>query len=66
MTAEEMKLLTNLFEKHELSFNVIIDLIETGSTRSAIFAHESGNEKLEKAMFDLIVDCMSIAQRGRE
>lgn len=63
MTAEELELLTNLFEKHELSFGTIIDLLGIGSIRAAIFANESGNEKLEMAMFDLNVDCMTLALR---
>lgn len=63
MTAEELELLTNLFEKHELSFATIIDLLGIGSIRAAIFANESGNEKLEKVMFDLNLDCMAMAIR---
>ena len=63
MTDKEMNLLTNLFEKHELSFGVIIDLLGLGSIRAAIFANESGNENLEQAMFELNIDCMALAIR---
>ena len=38
MTDKEMELLRNLFENHELSFDVIIDLLGLGSIRAAIFA----------------------------
>ena len=65
MTDEEMNLLTNLFEKHELSFDVIIDLLGLGSIRAAIFANASGNENLERAMFELNIDCMALAIRER-
>ena len=63
MTDKEMNLLTNLFEKHELSFGVIIDLLGLGSIRAAIFANESGNENLEQAMFELNIDGMALAIR---
>lgn len=63
MTDEEMNLLTNLFEKHELSFGVIIDLLGLGSIRAAIFANASGNENLEQAMLELNIDCMALVIR---
>lgn len=63
MTDKEMELLRNLFEKHELSFAVIIDLLGLGSIRAAIFANESGNENLEQSMFELNIDCMALAIR---
>ena len=67
MTDEEMNLLTNLFEKHELSFGVIIDLLGLGSIRAAIFANASGNEDLEQAMIELNIDCMALAiQEGSD
>ena len=58
MTDKEMDLLTNLFEKHELSFDVIIDLLGLGSIRAAIFANESGDKNLERAMIDLNIDLL--------
>lgn len=63
MTDEEMELLRNLFEKHELSFATVIDLLGLGSIRAAIFANKSGNENLERAMFELNIDCMTLAIR---
>ena len=63
MTDEEMNLLTNLFEKHELLFDVIIDLLGLGSIQAAIFANASGNENLERAMLELNIDCMALAIR---
>ena len=63
MTNEEMEMLRNLFEKHELSFGVIIDLLGLGSIRAAIFANASGNENLEQAMIELNIDCMALAIR---
>ena len=66
MTEEEKKFLLDLLEKHELSLYSIIFLLGIGAVRTAMYATTTDNESLERAMFDLDMDCLSFLKSHKE
>lgn len=66
MTEEEKKFLLDLLEKHELSLYSIISLLGIGAVRTTIYANTTDNESLERAMFDLNMDCLSFLKSHKE
>lgn len=66
MTEEEKKFLLDLLERHDLSLYSIISILGVGATRTAMYACTTGNEALERAMFDLDMDCMSFLKSHKE
>lgn len=66
MTEDEKKFLLDLLEKHELSLCSIISLLGVGAVRTAMYANTTDNESLERAMFDLNMDCLSFLNSHKE
>ena len=66
MTEDEKQFLMDLFDKHELSLDVIMCLLGCAAERMAMVASETGNESLEHAMIDLDRDCMRYLEKGVE
>ena len=57
MTEDEKQFLMDLFDKHELSLEVIMCLLGCAAKRMRIVAAETKNESLEQVMYDLDLDC---------